>query len=270
MTNDNILDRIDAVLGHEDTVIDDDWSVSTDAMRSRPPGEHDLPHWAELPAGLAPGRVSFVPRIGDPLHPTTAELAAGIDLSPHFNNRHTIMPAGLLSEMSRTLDAAMGFPGLPEPRPNLRLRIIQTLGLMPILIRLNRGIAQLLDRARRVVDLLTPRRATRARRSRTIRIDLVADVAEFNRNMRDAGDRLAEFGMTGRSAYLGLFDFMHAAIDLERLERLERQVAAYDRIMAKSEIRAIADVHRHEAHRWLDEHVDTIWADLGMTRPRED
>lgn len=33
-------------------------------------------------------------------------------------------------------------------------------------------------------------------------------------------------------------------------------------------VRTIADVHRYELSRWFDDHADTVWADLGLERPK--
>lgn len=103
---DELLDRIDAVLGHEDTVIDTDWEVSGDAMRSRPPADGEL-HPDEQPT---------------------------LDLSW---NRHA---------MCRSVLTPIITPPRRPPVPRGRvLELLDTLGLTPHLERACAGITRMMN-----------------------------------------------------------------------------------------------------------------------------
>lgn len=81
--SDDILARIDDTLAGDNT-IDDDWTVSGDAMRSRPATSDDPEFGA--PRGFGPIRaMAFVPHVADPTAPTVAELEDGIDLTPYVH-----------------------------------------------------------------------------------------------------------------------------------------------------------------------------------------
>ncbi len=108
---------------------------------------------------------------------------------------------------------------------------------------------------RRLVGKPTPR-------GRSIAITITADTSGFQSAMQDATAALrVAFARTSVSA-------AEAATSMSRL--LDRMPATTQRALRtyqdRREIRGQADVHRHELKRWLDEHMDAMYADLGIER----
>jgi len=237
--SDEILDRIDAVLGHEDTVIEDDWAVSGDAMRSRPPADGDTPYEPEL---NPPARATLVQGVGDLRAPTTAEVNAGIDLSEFIIRR------------------TWGYAYLPSPRsfapPRGRvLELFDTLGLTPHLERVCVGITRLVGSIRQRHE---PRRAG----ARSVTVTLTADTRAFTEAMGRFG---AALNQVGRASSISAAQF--AAIQAELADQIDR---CLELELDKASMRRLARRETVLARVWLDQHVDNIYADLGLARPQED
>jgi hypothetical protein len=298
---DDILDRIDGVLAGDDQHIGVDWEVSGDAMRSRPATEDDERH--DEPTHRQPGVLdisSVIARAARMVHDreqAVARLAAVTDVEYARAMRWTTGGDVRQLELITQVCAAVGFTdvtrervrnalavgpealamisrayipatqglaagGLPEPHPNLRLRVIYALGLMPVLARLVTWLSAALERLRPVLDRLDPRPSARRRRrdarrpARTIMVTLTADTTAFNEAMRRVGVAAAEGATNLVAAMNRLFG--------------PNPQAVIRRMHDRAEIRAIARTELAEARTWLDHHVDTIYADLQLDRPRGD
>lgn len=294
--SDDILNQIDDVLAG-DNAINDDWTVSGDAMRSRPATDHDPEYgqtqrhdhldplsWAlaqrAADRGQAVARLAAVTNhaYAHEMRLTTGgdvrqlelitrlHVAHGFDVDSQIMVREALeagIDPNLVARGARPLDGRIP----PEPRPNLRLRVINALGLMPILARTAIWLTGASERIRLLLNRVDPRpTAFRRRRdarqpSRTITVTINIDTTAFNEAMRRVGVTAAEAG-AGVAAFI-------QAVQLGGDDDLDRELHQID----LDDIRAHARDQLAEARAWLDHHVDDLYADLyadlGLDRTKE-
>lgn len=287
--HDDILDRIDVVLAGEDQAIEQDWAVGPDAMRSRPakpadqswgdsthrqPGSIDVTGIVARAAQRLADREQAVARLAAVTSPAYAHemrLATGGDVRQldlitrlhsargfneqtrglvRYAHNHGIDPAAIARAFDVPVHLVAG--GLPEPRPNLRLQVIDALGLMPTLTRLATWLAGALKRVRPVLDRVDPRRR---QPTRTVVVTLTADTSAFDEAMRRVGVTMAEGGANLTAAMNRLFD--------------QRRADAWHDVqieVSRNSMRRLGRNHLAAARAHLHQHVDDIYADLGLTR----
>jgi len=274
--HDDILDQIDEVLAGGDQAVGEDWSVSGDAMRSRPATEHDTPYGETSAREIHVTTSSIVARatriladreravqklalLTDSAYAAQMRITTGGDvrqldlLSRLFAARGdteaTRRAAQLAystggSELDYVLfDETGGYNPASDlwaaPSPSLRARVIEALGLTAILVRMVGVISQLLER-------FDPRRAARERRrhpAKTVTVTLTVDLTQFNAAMSRFGDAMSGVGMATST-----------------------MAGSYRRAMDRLYIADLVADQTHEALAWLDQHVDGIYADLRLDR----
>jgi hypothetical protein len=173
------------------------------------------------------------------------------------------LATNLDAAIARAYDVPVGLVagGLPEPRPNLRLQLIDALGLAPVLTRMCEWLASALERLTPVLTRLDPRPSARRRRrpARTVTVTLHVDTAAFDEALGEVLVTMGRIGVSAASAGTHLAGFGARPTYGETF-------AAVRTIAACAEIRAIARAELRAARQQLDHHVDAIYADLGLER----
>lgn len=288
------LANIDAVLG-PDHEPEDDETVSFDAMRSRPATEAQpaevvealeadwdqdprLRHSTSTPVRATGGIVRHPNPDGPlPLHvaignpgaqrPTTAEPR----FVRHINDLCHAAPVVLSTSQRLRAEfrdqaraelnnaAAWGEPKAVEV-------LASVLGRTPGGLR-RRVMVYARALLRRLRDRLPRRR--RSAMGGTITVDITPDVSR----LREAFLRVGVSAHHVGTSLTGFREAVARAIQQEQADEAERvwinrwssSDPAYSQLQ---EIAALADVHRHELRRWLDDHLDTVYTDLGVKRER--